>query len=130
MKPIALRSPLAWLFVASLGAPAFALGQALADPTRPPNVTGSDASEAEPPANQLQSLLIAQGRKVAIVNGETVRVGDKVGDALVKNISEAGVVLQYSDHSETLKLLGDVRRRPVRAPRSPGTSGGQGGSRQ
>jgi MSHA biogenesis protein MshK len=107
------------LCAASLGAVQAALGQSLADPTRPPNVTaGRDNEELEPPANQVQSVLIARGRRIAIVNGTTVRVGDKLGDAVVKSISEAGVVLQYSDHAETLKLLGDIKRRPVRTARS------------
>lgn len=125
----ALYALLALLFAASLGTIRPALAQPLTDPTRPPNVAGIDGAEAEPPANQVQSVLIARGRRVAIVNGATVKVGDKLGDAVVRNISESGVVLQYPDRSETLKLLGDVKRRPVRIGRAPERADKQGGVR-
>jgi MSHA biogenesis protein MshK len=117
------------LCAASLDAVQAAPGQGIADPMRPPNVVaGRDNEELEPPANQVQSVLIARGRKVAIVNGQTVRVGDKLGEAVVKSISESGVVLQFADRTETLKLLGDIQRRPVRTVRS-GDNSRQGGTR-
>jgi MSHA biogenesis protein MshK len=120
----------ALLLVATLGVSSAPAAQSMGDPTRPPNVTaGTDNAESEPAAYQLQSVLIAPGRKVAIVNGETVHIGEKVGDAVVRNISESGVVLQYPDRSETLKLTGDIKRRPVRRPPSPASPGTQGGTR-
>jgi MSHA biogenesis protein MshK len=47
---------------------------------------------------------------VAVVDGELVRVGSRLGDAEVVKIDESGVVLRSSGRTETLKLLPDVRR--------------------
>lgn len=83
--------------------------QALADPTRPPDaapVLGSAASggAARP---QLQSVLISNqpgGRRLAVIDGRSVRAGDKVGGAVVVSIGEASVVLRRGKTLETLRL--------------------------
>jgi MSHA biogenesis protein MshK len=93
-----------------------ALAQPLSDPTRPPNVsnapTGEQVLDSETP-RQLQSILFSRNRKVAVINGETVPLGGKVGEAVVAKITESEVVLRYPDRTETLKLLGDIERKPV-----------------
>ena len=95
--------------------PAPGQGQALADPTRPPAVMGVQAGQggeggapAEPPAPQLQSILVSRepgGRRVAVINGETVRQGMKVGGAVVEKVGETEVVLRRGKTLETLKLF-------------------------
>ena len=105
----------ALLACVAFGSAHAALAEPLNDPTRPPNVTGapgSDVAEAEAP-RQLQSVLISRGRKLAIINGETVALGGHLGEAVVAGISETEVVLRFPDHSETLKLLGGIERKPV-----------------
>jgi MSHA biogenesis protein MshK len=47
---------------------------------------------------------------VAVVDGEMVRVGSRLGDAEVVKIDESGVVLRSSGRTETLKLLPDAKR--------------------
>jgi len=93
-----------------------ALAQPLTDPTRPPNVTSTPGAEqvleSEAP-RQLQSILFSHSRKVAVINGETVPLGGKIGDATVAKITESEVVLRYPDRTEVLKLLGDIERKPV-----------------
>jgi MSHA biogenesis protein MshK len=83
--------------------------QALVDPTRPPDaapVLGSTAS-AGAALPQLQSVLISNqpgGRRLAVIDGRSVRAGDKVGGAVVVSIGEASVVLRRGKTLETLRL--------------------------
>jgi MSHA biogenesis protein MshK len=86
----------------------------LVDPTRPPQATspapGSD--QARPaPGPQLQSVLISPNRRVAVINGQTVRQGDRVGDATVVKIDESSVHLRTGRSRQTLHLLPDVAKR-------------------
>ncbi|HEX2566490.1 MAG TPA: MSHA biogenesis protein MshK [Burkholderiales bacterium] len=96
-----------------------ALGQSLADPTRPPNVSGAPGAQgdAEAPSTILQSVLISPGRKLAVINGAVVPLGGKVGEATLTSISESQVVLKFADRIEVVKLLGGIERRPVRGAR-------------
>ena len=83
--------------------------QALVDPTRPPDaapVLGSavSAGAARP---QLQSVLVSNrpgGRRLAVIDGRSVREGDKVGGAVVVGIGEASVMLRRGKTLETLRL--------------------------
>ncbi|WP_332877929.1 hypothetical protein [Massilia sp. S19_KUP03_FR1] len=82
--------------------------QALQDPTRPPAALlqpVAGAAGAEGP--RLQSILIgraAGGRRVAVIDGETVRVGDRVAGARVIAILSAEVHLRRGASQEILKL--------------------------
>lgn len=83
--------------------------QALADPTRPPDAAPVPASAASAGAArpQLQSVLISNrpgGRRLAVIDGRSVRAGDKVGGAVVVSIGEASVVLRRGKTLETLRL--------------------------
>jgi len=96
----------------------------LADPTRPPIVEPERAAEAsaKPVGPRLESVLISPSRRVAVINGNAVTVGGKLGDATVVAISEGAVVLRHADRKETtLQLLPDAEKR-VRgaAPREEG----------
>ena len=119
-------------------APSGAQGSALSDPTRPPGASaGLGGVQDEGPAGrQLQSVLLAGRRKLAIIDGVTVPLGGMVGEARVVKISETEVTLKTGDETEVLKLYPAVDKRPVkRAPSrtrsavpAPGSSG-QGGSK-
>ena len=83
--------------------------QALVDPTRPPDAAPVPASAASAGAArpQLQSVLISNrpgGRRLAVIDGRSVRAGDKVGGAVVVSIGEARVVLRRGKTLETLRL--------------------------
>ena len=121
--------------LAMLGA-AQAHAQTLVDPTRPPNApVAGETPDASPGGSQLQSILIAANRKVAVINGTTVSLGGMVGEAKVVRITETEVTLQKGDETEVLKLYPGVDKQPVKrgtknaragmAPRSPQ----QGGSK-
>ena len=83
--------------------------QALVDPTRPPDAAPVPASAASAGAArpQLQSVRISNrpgGRRLAVIDGRSVRAGDKVGGAVVVSIGEASVVLRRGKTLETLRL--------------------------
>lgn len=86
-----------------------AQAQALDDPTRPPAALWAPASAAPVVAArpQLQSVLIATqpgGRRLAVIDGQIVKVGSKVGDAVVTEIHDTAVLLRRGKSLETFKL--------------------------
>lgn len=90
-----------------------AVAEAITDPTRPPleNTIGDIApTSGEKPV--LQSVLISPLRVEAIINGRTVKVGDKVGDAKIVKISESEVLLREGKDLQVLKLFPNVEKRP------------------
>lgn len=99
-----------------LGLAGLAHAQELPDPTRPPaslGAPGSFAAESATTGPVLQSVLISANRKVAVISGQTVREGQKIGDERVVRISESQVDLSSGSGTRTLKLFPDVGRRPV-----------------
>ena len=89
------------------------------DPTRPPSFAAgaADGLHSEP-ARVVQSVLIAPGRTMAVINGETVRVGSSQNGARVVRIDETGVLLSNNGQLELLKLFpGTEKSGPGRARR-------------
>lgn len=86
-----------------------AQAQALDDPTRPPAALWAPASAAPVVAArpQLQSVLISTqpgGRRLAVIDGQVVKIGSKVGDAVVTDIRDTAVLLRRGKSLETFKL--------------------------
>jgi MSHA biogenesis protein MshK len=91
-----------------------ALAQALQDPTRPPaalmagqGASGQAAAPAVERGPQLQSVLIARqpgGRHVAVIDGETLRLGDSFRGARVARIEQNEVELVRGRTRQVLKL--------------------------
>lgn len=111
-------------FAALLGLAALALGaaahaQALADPTRPPpGVRGGAGSASGRGAGEsgglvLQSVIISETSRSAIINGEHVMLGGKIGPARLIKVSEATVVVLTGDARRTLKLFPGVTKRAL-----------------
>ncbi|MFC3457496.1 hypothetical protein [Massilia haematophila] len=98
------------LLIAACALPAAA--QALRDPTRPPAsmMSGSAAAPAAAAAAagpQLQSILIARepgGRHVAVIDGDTVRLGELYKGARVTRMSANEVELVRGRERRVLKL--------------------------
>jgi MSHA biogenesis protein MshK len=80
----------------------------LPDPTRPATAAlgnGAGAGTAAAP-EQLQSVLIGRsGRRVAIISGQMLRVGDKLGGAILIGISENSVLLKNGRKQHVLTLF-------------------------
>jgi len=83
--------------------------QALLDPTRPPAGMDRFAPEAGAAADapRLQSVLIARhagGRHVAVIDGETVRLGESFKGARVARVSADEVVLVRGAERQVLRM--------------------------
>ncbi|MEF8793837.1 hypothetical protein [Thiohalorhabdus sp.] len=81
------------------------------DPTRPPSGSGPGggpgASGSEEPAGaglDLDSILVGEGRRVAVIDGRPYRVGDTVGSLTVTNIYRDRVVLKGKGGTRILRL--------------------------
>ena len=107
------RLMLAALVALAAGHAASAQDGALRDPTRPPAVLSAPAATpgrvaSSAPQFQLQSVLIslrAGGRRVAVIDGKTLREGDRVDGALVETIRATEVVLLKGNQRQVLKLF-------------------------
>lgn len=80
----------------------------LADPTKPPAALAApapDAPAAGAAAVGLQSVIMRKnGKPAALINGEVVELGDKLGEAKLVKITEDAVVLRGPQGEETLRL--------------------------
>lgn len=97
-----------WLALALLPAHA-----QLRDPTEPPPAMrpaeGGAGDRAGAPAElpagpRLQSVLLSSKRQLAVIDGQTVRVGEKFRGAVVASIKPTEVVLVRGAAREILKL--------------------------
>jgi MSHA biogenesis protein MshK len=106
------------ILLASLLAAGAALG--MGDPTRPPqgyyagSGAGSGATDGE--GLVLQSVIISDARRSAIISGEYVLIGGKVAGARLVKVSETEVVLLQGASRRTLRLYPGVDKRPPASP--------------
>jgi MSHA biogenesis protein MshK len=92
------------------------------DPTRPPTPAEIAAwlrgeqveASAAPTVFQLQSVLLSDQRRIAVINGQRLSVGDEVDGARVKEINAGRVVLEHNgEHlflSISVRSHGDMDR--------------------
>ncbi len=88
--------------------------EVLVDPTRPPSHRLT--AKASPGINAapklvLSSTLIAPARRLAIINGKTVSVGQYIGSAKVVSIERSQVALIKGNKEIVLHLLPDGIKR-------------------
>jgi MSHA biogenesis protein MshK len=96
MKQIFALAPL----LAVLALPVLAADLAdLPDPTRPSG--GASVGGA----SGVTSILITPRRKQAVINGRTVAVGDRVGDAVVVDIQPYEVILNRGGRESRMRLV-------------------------
>lgn len=80
----------------------------LADPTKPPVAVSAptpDAPNAAAASTGLQSIILRKsGKPAALINGEVVELGGKLGEARLVRITEDSVVLKGPEGEETLRL--------------------------
>ena len=92
----------------------------LKDPTQPPAPVASDRGPAMPRELNLEAILQASERYVAIVDGKIVRVGDRVGNATIEEITTDSVRYSRDGREHTIRLA----RRSVKVRHaSPDTLG-------
>lgn len=121
VKRIAMTMLLAAVANASMGAEQTRTPEraALLDPTRPPallaRTAAGPAASVAPAGPVLQSVLIARqpgGRQVAVIDGETVRLGGAFHGAVLVRMTETEVELKRANGRQILKLYA-----PAPAPR-------------
>lgn len=65
----------------------------------------------------VQTVIIRDGGKsAAVINGEYVALGGKVGDKKVTAITESAVTLHGAGGSEVLKVMSAIDKVPVKSP--------------
>ncbi|MBS3935613.1 MAG: hypothetical protein KGZ43_05520 [Sulfuritalea sp.] len=101
----------------ALLAPVCVLAQSV-DPTRPALDVGSAAVPglaAPGAAGGLQSIIQRRGAKpAALIDGQVVELGGRVGAARLVRIGEDFVVLRGAQGSETLRLTPGVEKKAVK----------------
>lgn len=88
----------------------------VADPTRPADAPMADGSSSNTDNSLgLQTIIVrpGKGRSTALIAGQTVRLGSKVGEQRVIKIAEDEVVLQGDNGQEVLRLTPSIQKKPV-----------------
>lgn len=82
--------------------------QELRDPTQPSYYSAGDNvyQERLRQSYRLHSVLVGPDRRVAVINGKRVRVGEKVDEAVVQKISKSSVTLQIPGTVFVINLAG------------------------
>ena len=84
-----------------------------ADPTAPPGRHGNPGQPAQG-GWELHSTLIGPERRSAIINGQSVTVGDRIAGARVARIESGEVLLDGPERRITLRLLSNPLRTHAR----------------
>lgn len=79
-------------------------GNPLPDPTRPAYRSTEPGTTAPEVTYSLQSILQSPDRALAIINGQRVTIGDRVGGARVITIRPGEVIVDFSGKRQTLHL--------------------------
>jgi hypothetical protein len=90
--------------------------QIVNDPTRPPMVF-KESVTADAPVEmgpRLESIITFEGRKMAIISGKKIALGENYGGAKLVQISETSVTLKSGKSTQVLKLFPNVNKMPAK----------------
>jgi MSHA biogenesis protein MshK len=99
-----------------LGAGAASAQSGLGDPTKPTALNEPQAEQRPAqsgPRWRLQSTLVADSRRLAVINGRTVAQGERIDGAMVREVRQGGVTLEVEGRRIELRVLqgtADVKR--------------------
>lgn len=106
-----MRAPALLLLAALAATPLASAWAQVSDPTAPPAALRQSAQRGagtaaapQPAAPRLQSVLVSPQRRVAVIDGETVRLGQKHRGAVLARVSPTEVELVRGNQREVLKL--------------------------
>jgi len=94
----------------------------LVDPTRPPDYLAPGTQQEAGPQEtgtfpsspwDLTSTLVSPRRTLAVINGQVVTKGSKIGDMTVAKIGRGEVVLVGGGRTEVINLVGQDVKKPV-----------------
>ena len=106
--------------VLMLGALTGASGPAeLSDPTRPARSQRPSPSVTEEAELTLYAVMLSDHRRVAVINGRRVQLGDRVFGARVVEIGLSGVRLRREEGDVLLTLTAASIKKPARGQRDP-----------
>lgn len=94
------------LCLALFALPTLASAQALPDPTQRTSMHRATSAAPAPTRWVLQSTLVAEDRRVAVINGRTVAVGGTVDGARVTDIQPYVVRLRTADGTLEITMTG------------------------
>lgn len=115
-----MRVSRAWFLLLLVPA---AAAQGLADPTRPPvGMAETVAATADTGGPVLQSVMLAQGRKVAVISGEMVALGGRYGSSRLVKLTETEAVLKNGGEITVLRMYPLVDKRAAGGAKN--TAGG------
>lgn len=98
-----------FLFMAALLLPQVCLASDWRDPTKPFEVRSAIKKERD--AFRLQSVLIGDKRKTAMINNKAVEVGDWIGGAQVMEITSNRVAINKAGKRQILTLNAPIKVR-------------------
>lgn len=101
------------LLILSLAHVACATAKPLYDPTRPPQAQQllAAASDKQQVQLKLQQIINRGGSYIALIDGRSVKVGERLGEYLVQSIESRQVVLEKSDRTQvTLTLFSNMKK--------------------
>lgn len=109
------------LILAMLCAPVFAQNNGFYDPTKPPAAFLPGAPTAASSATQeaplvLQSVLLSPQRKAAIINGQSIALGQSIRGYQLRSLGPSQALLYGPKGTITLKLLPVPRQNTARTP--------------
>jgi MSHA biogenesis protein MshK len=104
----ALATMAAWLLPLQLAAaPA-----SIPDPTQPAGIPAAADADVEEREVELTSILVSGDRRIAVINGQLVREGERVDGIAVRRIEPHAVQLDGADGAFTLRLSGAAVKHP------------------
>jgi MSHA biogenesis protein MshK len=86
-------------------AASFAYADSLIDPKRPANLPARTGvvRDAEP-SSRVTAVFLANGRRVAVLDGRVVKQGDRFGDLVIEEVLADGVRFTRGGRSEVARL--------------------------
>ncbi|GMR07389.1 MAG: hypothetical protein BMS9Abin26_0392 [Gammaproteobacteria bacterium] len=87
----------------------------LRDPMQPPEFqySAGDVAQSKYSGYELTSIIIAPGRRVAVINGQSLSKGDSLGNVTVVDIRPAEVLLKRGEEDIVLSLIPVNVKKPV-----------------
>lgn len=108
-----MRAPVFFLALAGFVVAGAAPAQ-VPDPTRPAGTSVSGGEAGAALESGVQTVILRRrGKSAAVINGQYVEVGGRLGDKRVLKISESEVVLQGETGREIIKVTPDIEKMPA-----------------
>lgn len=123
---VGVAAPRLLISVLCLLMPVLCYAEELPDPTRPPTVSAASGAAfgqggESRRSSGLQTIIISESRRAAIIDGKTVELWEKHGNAQLIEVNQVSVVLQGAQSRKVLTLFPDVKisRKESPNPESP-----------